>query len=102
MDEFMTKAEHREFAERIDSENKRQNKRIGDLEDGIKGITQVIITIERLATNVENMQKELCEQSQRLKAIEDKPKNDWDKVKWLVIGAVVSVAVATIWGLITK
>ena len=90
MDEFVTRAEHKEFAERIDKENDRQNKRLSELETAIKEITKITILIERLANSIENMQKELCSQGQRLKDIEDKPKNEWDKLKWLVIGAVVT------------
>ena len=98
MDEFVTRAEHKEFAERIDKENDRQNKRLSELETAIKEITKITISIERLANSIENMQKELYSQGQRLKDIEDKPKNEWDKLKWVVIGAVVTGVVGFILG----
>lgn len=94
MDDFITRAEHREFAERIDAENNRQNKRIDKLERDVSDITQLTLSVQKIANSVENMQKELCAQGQRLKDIEDKPKNEWDKLKWLIIGALVSGTIA--------
>ena len=58
MDDFITRAEHREFAERIDAENNRQNKRIDKLERDVSDITQLTLSVQKIANSVENMQKE--------------------------------------------
>ena len=41
MDEYITRAEHKEFGERLDAENNRQNRRIEILESTTKQISEL-------------------------------------------------------------
>ena len=41
MEEYITRAEHKEFSERLDAENKRQNRRIDELDTAVKQIGEL-------------------------------------------------------------
>ena len=58
MDGVLTRAEHNEFAKRMEDEHSRQNKRISDLESAVEQNSKLIVSIEKIATNVENLQKQ--------------------------------------------
>ena len=62
MGDFLTIAEHKEFAQRMEDEHKRQNHRIDILEKGIEQNNKLLVLVERLAVSMENMQKEQKEQ----------------------------------------
>lgn len=81
---------HREFAERIDAEESRQNKRLDKLEDTIFQIGELTTSVKVLANNMENMANELEKQGVRLQAIEDKPAKNWDKFVWAIAGALIA------------
>ena len=69
MSEYISREEHKEFAERIDAENERQNKRLSSLEETVKEIQRLTIAVERMAVSMEAMTKEIASQGQRLDAI---------------------------------
>lgn len=96
--EYITREVHNEFARRIDEENERQNLRLNSLEEGLKGMTQLTISVERIATTLETMVTELKAQGQRLDEIEKKPAKRWDVVVTgaisALVGAFISAALA--------
>lgn len=94
MDEFVTLALHNEFADKIKQEDERQNKRISLLEESMKQIYDLNTSVEKIAMSIETLTTEIGEQNKRLKAIEDKPSQNWDKFIWL-IGGVVLTAIVT-------
>lgn len=96
MDEFVTLSLHKEFADKIEREDDRQNKRIAMLEESMKQIYTLNTSVEKIAMSIETLTTEIGEQNKRLKAIEDKPAQNWDKLLWLVGGAVVSAVIAFI------
>lgn len=96
MDEYVTVAVHKEFADKIEREDDRQNKRIAMLEESMKQIYTLNTSVEKIAMSIETLTTEIGEQNKRLKAIEDKPAQNWDKLLWLVGGAVVSAVIAFI------
>ena len=96
MDNFVTKAEHNEFAKRIEGENRMQDQRITALEQGLKNIVQISINVERLATNVETMTKAIEKQGIRLAALEEKPGKRWDLVVTGIISAVVGAVISAL------
>lgn len=89
-DEFITKAEHDEFARRLDDENNRQNHRISELEKTMQQLSSLTISVEKMAVSVENMARELGNQGDRLAAIEAKPLKDLGAFKSGIIGAIAS------------
>lgn len=94
--EFLTLQVHKEFAERIDAEERRQNKRLDKLEDGIVQLSELTSCVKVLTNTVENMVKEQVKQGERLEAIEDVPAKNWEKLVWAIGGAILTAVVAFI------
>lgn len=105
---FVTIQEHKEFARRIDDENTRQNRRLAALEDNVKEIHGLTVSVERMAVNMENMlvaierQGNLIEkQNERIDKIEEEPAKDYKQIKTAVVTAViVAVAEAAVFAII--
>lgn len=107
MENVISRQEHEEFVRRIDAENERQNKRIGLLEDSIRQMNTLTISVEKMAINMENMlsaierQGVLIEkQSDRLDSIEKAPAEDSKKFKMTIITTIATTAITTIVGAI--
>lgn len=100
MEEFVSIQEHREFARRIDQENTRQNRRIAVLEENVKEIHSLTVSVERMAVNMENMlnaierQGTLIEkQNERIDDIEKEPAKDQKEIKMEIIKTIISALV---------
>lgn len=96
MSEYISREEHKEFAERIDAENERQNKRLSSLEETVKEIQRLTIAVERMAVSMEAMTKEIASQGQRLDAIEKEPADKWKNAVWIVVSALIAAAVGAL------
>ena len=94
MSEFVTLEVHTEFVKRIEAEDNRQNKRIEIIENKQSQISELVVSVKVLATNVENIAKEINEQGLRLKEIEGKPAKRWEQLIGYVISALVTAAIA--------
>lgn len=88
--EYLSVEVHREFAERIQAEETRQNKRLDKIEESIFQIGELTTSVKVLASNMENMAKEQERQGERLQSIEDKPAKNWDKLVWTIAGALIA------------
>ena len=96
MDDPITRAEHAEFAKRMEDENRRQNHRIDNLENSIKAFGEIANNVNRLVTNMETMTTELSRQGERLETLERKPGDSWNAVLRSIltgIGAAIAVAI---------
>ena len=96
MDDPIPRAEHAEFAKRMEDENRRQNHRIDNLENSIKAFGEIANNVNRLATNMETMTTELSRQGERLETLERKPGDSWNAVLRSIltgIGAAIAVAI---------
>ena len=103
MEDAISRAEHEEFAkrmvaenQRLDDENRRQNKRLDILEENAKAQTALAVSVERLATNMENMLKEQKEQGKRLETLESRDGEMWRKVIGYIATAIVGIVVGFI------
>ena len=96
MDTPISRAEHTEFAKRMEEEHKRQNRRITDIEKTIEQNNKLLISVEKLALNMENMQKEQKEQGERLEKLEGRDGEMWRKVRGHIITAAISILVGYI------
>ena len=95
-DEPVTRKEHEEFARRIEEENVRQNHRLSVLEDNVKEIHGLTVSVERMAVNMENMlsaierQGNLIEkQNSRIDEIEKEPAKDSKQIKMAIINTII-------------
>ena len=93
MEDCIERAEHEEFAKRIDAENTRQS---------VDRFGRIASSVERLATNMEGMLKEQERQGERLDKLEGKPGENWNGMVKSILAAIGSaiggglvVAIAT-------
>lgn len=93
MDEFITRVEHEEFSRRMEDEHSRQNRRIELLEKSTQKQNALLSSIEKLAVNMESMQKELTKQGKRLEVLESRDGEMWRKVVGYAATAVVGIVV---------
>lgn len=96
MDEFITRVEHEEFSRRMEDEHSRQNRRIELLESSTQKQNTLLSSIEKLAVNMESMQKELTKQGKRLEVLESRDGEMWRKVVGYAVTAVVGIVVGYI------
>lgn len=100
MDEFLTVALHNEYAKRMEEEHTRQNHRIANLEEAVSANNKIAISVEKMAISVENMQKELSRQGEKLEELDSRDGAKWRKVTEYIalalIGAVVGFLLAQI------
>ena len=90
MEDCIARAEHEEFAKRIDAENTRQNRRIEALEQSVDRFGRIASSVERLATNMEGMLKEEERQGERLDKLEGKPGENWNVTVKSILAAIGS------------
>ncbi len=95
---YVTQNEFNLATKRIDEENKRQNERLQSLETNYVVVNQLSIHMERLASNMEAMAKELARQGTKLNDLEMKPSKRWD----LLITTIISVIVGAVVGMMLK
>lgn len=96
MDTPITRAEHEEFRRRIEEEEHRQNRRLEVIEGNIAELMKLTASIERLATNMENMLKEQERQGDRLETLEARDGKKWRQVSGYVITAIVGIVIGYI------
>lgn len=96
MDTPISRAEHDEYAKRMDEEHKRQNHRIAELEEATKQYGTLLLSIEKLAISMQNMQVEQKAQGERLEKLESRDGEMWRKVTGYVITALIGVVIGYI------
>lgn len=93
MDEPISRGEHEEFAKRIDAQEKRQDKRLEMLENTVREIGDLTLSVQRLAQSLESMVEEQERQGRRLQALEDRDGEKWRKLMGYIATALTSGAV---------
>lgn len=95
--DYLTKAEHDEFARRIDEHNRRTDARISDLEGLQKQQTDILLSINDLtnatkliAQNQSRQEEKIDGISKRIDDIEKEPVKTWWSFKSALIGALGS------------
>lgn len=96
MDNPITRAEHNEFVKRMEEEHHRINERLRIQEELAEQNNKLLISVEKLALNMENMQKEMREQGDRLETLEGRDGEMWRKAVWHVLSAVLGAVVCFI------
>lgn len=96
MDQPISRAEHEEFAKRMEDEHKRINHRVGNLESEVRQIGELTASVEKLAQSVQQMAKSQGRQEERLEELEGRDGEMWRKVTGYVITAVIGIVVGYI------
>lgn len=76
--------------ERLHDEDRRQNKRLELLEESVKSIQDLTVSVHMLAHDMKQMLEEQKEQGKRLDKLEHEPADAWKQVKTTIVTAVVS------------
>lgn len=95
---YVTQNEFNLATKRIDEENKRQNERLQSLETNYVVVNQLSIHMERLASNMEAMAKELARQGTKLNDLEMKPAKRWD----LIVTSIITGLAGAFIGIMLK
>lgn len=100
MDTPISRAEHEEFARRMESENQRlkdedarQNKRLDLLEENVREMSALATSVEKLATNMEGMVKIQEQQGNRLETLEGRDGEMWRKVVGYIVTAILGIVI---------
>ena len=91
MENPITREEHEEFRRRLEEENKRQDTRIGILEDSVRQIGALATSVEKLALSMQSMLKEQEKQGNRLEVLEGRDGEKGRKVMGYIATAIVGV-----------
>lgn len=75
----------------MEEENKRQDTRIGILEDSVRKIGALATSVEKLALSMQSMLKEQEKQGNRLEVLEGRDGEKWRKVMSYIATAIVGV-----------
>nr|DAN91126.1 MAG TPA: Fusion of phage phi29 Gp7 division, FtsL, CELL CYCLE [Bacteriophage sp.] len=93
MDGPISRAEHEEFARRIDAQEKRQDRRLELLEENVREIGALTVSVQKLAQSLQSMVKEQEQQGRRLQALESRDGEKWRKLMGYIATALTSGAV---------
>lgn len=95
--DYVTRVEYDEHSKRMDDEHRRMNRRIGDMEEEIKRLSMIALSVEKLAMNMENMCREQQEQGERLReqgeqiaSIKSGPSDTWTRIKNKAVDSIVT------------
>ena len=98
--EYITRQEHEEFRRGIESEEKRQNKRLDVVEKKVTEINDLVTSVNELAINMKHMmevqQKQADEQKKqgdRLQVLENRDGEKWRKVMGHLATTVIGIIV---------
>lgn len=93
---YVTWDTHAEFSRRIEEQEKRQDARLSALEDAVREMTRLTVSVEKIAVSLENMTAEQKKMSDRLTAIEEKPAKRWDTVISGIISGVIGILIGLV------
>lgn len=100
MDTPITRAEHEEFSRRMEAENrrltdedKRQNRRIDELEETVRQIGDLTASVKELAVSMKNMTKVQELQGNDIEELKNRDGEMWRKVTGYVITTVIGIVV---------
>lgn len=105
MDTAITRAEHDEFRrtmetenQRLIDENNRQNKRLELVEESVRQISDLTVSVKGMAVNMGNMLKELEKQGERLEKLEQEPAEAHRQIKMAMVTAAISTIMGAVIG----
>lgn len=98
--DYIDRHEFEQYSQRMEDEHVRQNHRITDVEKALEQNNKLLVSVEKLALSMENMQKELANQGSRLEELESRDGEKWrstvsDIIK-ILIGACITFVLSQI------
>lgn len=77
----------------MEDEHRRQNRRIELLEKATEQNRKLLVSVERLALSMENMQKEQMDQGERLEILEARDGQKWRDISKYILTTVVGILI---------
>lgn len=77
---------------------KSNSHRIDNLEKDTRTIYELVKSVERIAINTENIQKELALQGAKIEALEERPGKQWGDIRKVIITSITTTIVGAIVG----
>ena len=84
----------------VEDRAKSNTRRIDEHDEAIKENNDLIGAIKELAIETKYMREDLNETIERLDKLESKDGDKWEKFKWLILTAVVSIVVGFLAGVV--
>lgn len=107
MDQYITRAEYEEHNRRMEDEHQRFNKRLLAVEEEAKTQTQILLTLERMGSNIEIVTKEQARQGEmiekqgkELETMKEAPLTQLKNTRQAVINSVVNILVGAVLGVV--
>lgn len=94
--ECITKTECKSCQALYDEINANQNRRLDNIEDELKEIRKLNMTVAEMAQTLKQMANELSRQGDRLEEIEKEPAKNWKNTVWLIIAGVLGAVLTMI------
>lgn len=86
--DYIGRHEHDEFVKRMEEEHTRQNKRITVLEKAFEQYNKLVLSVEKIALNMELMLKEQKKQGEELEELKNAPIKKWNTVVTAILSAI--------------
>ena len=93
MEDCISRQECKTCQEKYDEINNSQNRRLDALEENVKQIQALTISVREMAVNIGQMTKELSKQGERLEAIEREPGQKWKQAVWIAVSVIITATV---------
>lgn len=107
MDQYITRAEYEEHNKRMEDEHQRFNKRLVKVEEEAKTQTQILLTLERMGSNIETVTKEQARQGEmiekqgkELESMKEAPLTQLKNTRQAVVNSIINILVGAVLGLI--
>lgn len=95
-EDYISRLEHEEFVKRMQDEHVRLSKRITEVKEVTQQINDLAMSVQRLATNMENMLENQKEQEKRIDEMEERDGNLWRQTIGYIVTAVVGIVIGFI------
>ena len=80
----------------MEDEHRRQNRRIELLEKATEQNGKLLVSVERLALSMENMQKEQKDQGERLEILESRDGQKWRDISKYILTMISGIVIGYI------
>lgn len=95
-EDYISRLEHEEFVKRMQDEHVRLSKRITEVKEVTQQINDLAMSVQRLATNMENMLENQKEQEKRIDEMEERDSNLWRQTIGYIVTAVIGIVIGFI------
>lgn len=97
---YWTRHEQDLYAQRMEDEHKRVNKRVEVLEKNYEQLTELTMCVREQTMTINNMAQEVQRQGEQLGQITSEPARQWGRAKDKAIDAVVGMVIGGLMGLV--